>query len=452
MVLFRSSSATLSAAAFSALFLLSGTPAAVASPNGVGDAAIHEVDVTNMPATKEGQPTVAVNPRNPKNLVFVSTIFPPSPGLEPIDGGCFLAYSNDRGDTWTQVAWPLGTAAPKCGEPSVQFDAKGTVYVDNNQVSSGLAANLLNHNQVAKSTDGGRTWTDPVSTPLLLGGAPKMRVDVATGKVYAVAGAAWEYPSAVSVSADGGKTFSNDSRVIPGPMPCIEVAPGIPLVCGYPGREIAVYGGILVSASQEAGKPVNFHVSRNDGKTWTNTTVNDGTGTPVPAGTGSLVPVPALGAAADPVPWVAADTSHRGRFAVMVPRDSNTLDVYTTPDAGRTWTGPATISTPGAVRPAIDFGANGDLGVMWRTTAGDGFSVVSFDHGRSFSAPVQVNHVTEPVGETGPPGDRWSGIEIAGGYAYVTWADGRNNSSLDSIISRVPLKLYKERTASKSTN
>ncbi|MFD9323484.1 sialidase family protein [Streptomyces sp. NPDC060053] len=452
MVLFGSTSTKLSAAALCALFLLCESPAASAAPNGAGPAAVHEVDVTDMSATKEGQPTVAVNPRNPKNLVFVSTIFPPSPGLEPVDGGCFLAYSNDRGDTWTQVAWPLGDAAPKCGEPSVQFDAKGTVYVDNNQVSSGLDANLVNHNQVAKSKDGGKTWSDPVSTPLLLGGAPKMRVDVATGKVYAVAGAAWEYPSAVSVSADGGETFSGDSRVIPGPMPCIEVAPGIPLVCGYPGREIAVYGGILVSASQEAGQPVNFHVSHDDGKTWTNTTVNDGRGTPVAAGTGSLVPVPARGAAADPVPWVAADPSHRGRFAVMVPRDSSTLEVYVTPDAGRTWTGPAVISTPNVQRPAIDFGADGDLGVMWRTITGDAFSVVSFDHGRSFSAPVQVNHVTEPVGEMGPPGDRWSGITIAGGYAYVTWADGRNNSSLDSIISRVPLSLYRKRAAPKATH
>ncbi|MER5198684.1 sialidase family protein [Streptomyces sp. NPDC002755] len=444
-----SSSKKLSSAALSALFLLCGSPAAVATPYDADRAAVHEVDVTGLPATKEGQPTVAVNPRDPDNLVFVATVFPPSPGLEPVDGGCFLAYSNDKGDTWTRVPWPLGDAAPKCGEPSVAFDAKGTVYVDNNQVSSGLEANLLNHNQVSRSTDGGRTWTAPVTTPLLLGGAPKMRVDGATGNVYAVAGKVWEYPSAVSVSADGGSTFS-PPRVIPGPMPCIQVAPGIPLVCGYPGREIAVYGGILVSASQEAGKPVNFHVSRDDGRTWTNTTVNDRRGTPVPAGTGSLVPTPGLGAAADPVPWVAADPSRRGRFAVMVPRDSG-LEVYVTADAGRTWIGPCAISTPNAQRPAIDFGANGDLGVMWRTTTGDAFSVVSFDHGRSFSAPVQVNHATEPVGEMGPPGDRWSGIALADGYAYVTWADGRNGSSLDSNFSRVPLKLYR-RPAVKATH
>jgi hypothetical protein len=79
---------------------------------------------------------------------------------------------------------------------------------------------------------------------------------------------------------------------------------------------------------------------------------------------------------------------------------------------------------------------------MWRTTAGDAFSVVSFDHGRSFSAPLQVNQVTQPVGQAGPPGDRWSGITLADGYAYVTWSDGRNGPSLDAILSRVPLELY----------
>jgi len=438
MALLRISPARAGAAALSALVLLGGSAVAEASPKDAGNAGILEVDVTNMPDLKNGQPSVAVNPRNPNNLVFVATVFPKSPDLEPI-GECFLAYSNDKGSTWTRAPWPMGDA-PKCGEPSVVVDAQGIFYVDNNQVSSGLEANLLNHNQVSRSQDGGRTWTGPVTTPLLLGGAPKLRVDMATGKVYAVAGEAWEYPSAISVSADGGRSFS-EPRVIPGPMPCITIAPGIPQACGYPGRELAVHAGIVVSASQEEGRPVNFHVSRDDGRTWTNLTVTDGHGNPVPAGTGSLVPVPGLGAAADPVPWVSADPSRRGRFAVMVPRDSR-LEVYITPDAGKTWTGPSVIAAPSALRPWMDFGSNGDLGVMWRTTAADVFSVVSFDHGRSFSAPLRVNHVTEPVGESGPPGDRWSGITLADGYAYVTWSDGRNGAPLDAILSRVPLGLY----------
>jgi hypothetical protein len=327
----------------------------------------------------------------------------------------------------------------------VAVDAHGTFYILNNQVSGNVADDLVNKVVVSRSTDGGRTWSSPVKTPLLLSGAPKLRVDAATGKIYAVGGAKFEYPSAVSVSSDGGRTWSTP-RVIPGPMPCVEIIPGHPQACGYPGREIAVYDGILASATQADKGTVTFHVSRNGGRTWTSHPVTDSHGTPVPAGTGPLVPSPALGAAADPVPWISADPTRPGRFAVMVPRGS-TLEVYVTRDAGKTWTGPAVISAPDADRPWMDFGSNGDLGVMWRTTTGNAYSTVSFDHGRSFSPPVRVNHVTEPPGQSGPPGDRWSWITLAGRYAYVTWSDGRNGTPLDGILARVPLALYRHPSA-----
>jgi hypothetical protein len=425
------------AAALGAAAVL-GTAALLAgSPAQASGRPIQETDVTSQPAYKHGQPAVAVNPRNPNNLVFTSTVFQPSPGLLPA-GGCFLAYSNNGGKTWTQVAWPLGSR-PLCGESNLAVDSRGTFYILNNQVSGDLATDLTNRVVVSRSTDGGRTWTGPVTTPLLLSGAPTLRVDAATGKVYAVGGAKWEYPSAVSVSSDHGQTWSTP-QVIPGPMPCVEVAPGI-TPCGYPGREIAVYDGILVSAAQEAGGNVTFYASRDDGKAWTATTVTSSKGTAVPAGTGDLVPTPALGAADDPVPWVSADPTHRGRFAVMVPRGSD-LEVYVTSDSGKTWTGPAVIDAANADRPWFDFGTDGVLGVMWRTTTGNAYSAVSFDHGHSFSAPLQVNAVTEPAGQYGPPGDRWSDITVTGGYAYITWADGRNGAPLDGIFAKVPLSLY----------
>ena len=340
---------------------------------------------------------------------------------------------------------------PQCGEPNVAVDADGTFYILNNQLGPDSATNLTNQVVVSRSVDGGRTWSGPVKTPLLLSGAPKLRVDVATGKVYAVGGMLFQYPSGVSVSADGGQTWG-PPRQIPGPTDpahCANVG-GQP-ACGYPGREIAVHDGILASATQQVlpapAGVVTFHVSRDDGQTWTSLPLTDGDGTPVPAGTGVLVPRPVQGAGADPVPWISADPSQSGRFAVMVPREPN-LEVYVTNDAGQTWTGPTVIVAPDARRPWMDFGSRkGHLGVMWRTTAVDAFATVSFDHGQSFSTPLQVNGATQPLDSSGPPGDRWSFITLDGSFAYVTWSDGRGTMSngqslLDGILSRVPLGLF----------
>lgn len=430
-----------STAVLSALVLLAGAPAAfaetrTAAQQSPGAEEILELNVTGLPDTREGQPVIAINPRNPDNLVYTATIFPNHPALEPV-GECFVAFSQDRGKTWQRSTWPLGDR-PQCGEPIVTTDAKGVFYLSNNQIGPDPATTYTNHNVVSRSVDGGRTWIGPVRTPLMLGGVPKLRVDSATGKVYAVAGAEWEYPSAVSVSEDSGDTWS-DPAVIPGPMPCIVVSPDMPPACGYPGREFAVHDGILASSSQD--DTVSFHVTRDDGKTWRTLPVTDRGGTPVSAGTGALVPVPALGAAADAVPWVSADPTRKGRFTVMVPRESN-LEVYVTDDAGRSWTGPAVIAAPNAQRPWMDFGPGGQLGIMWRTTTLDAFSAVSFDHGRTFSRTLQVNRTTQPAGVNGPPGDRWSTITLDKRYAYVAWSDGRNGE-LDGILARVPLSAYR---------
>lgn len=178
-----------SAAALSALALLAGAPTALAetptaAQHSPGVERILEQDVTNLPGTREGQPVVAINPGNPDNLVYVATIFPDRPGLEPV-GECFVAFSQNRGRTWRRSTWPLGDR-PQCGEPIVTTDAKGVFYLSNNQIGPDAATTYTNHNVVSRSVDGGLTWIGPVRTPLMLGGAPKLRVDSATGKVYAV--------------------------------------------------------------------------------------------------------------------------------------------------------------------------------------------------------------------------------------------------------------------------
>ncbi|KAF4885240.1 hypothetical protein CGCF415_v015434 [Colletotrichum fructicola] len=405
---------------------------------------IREMNMTSSIASREGQPVVAINPTNPDNIVFVSTRFHPLPELEPA-GGCFLTYTLDRGITWNNITanYPLGTA-PKCGEPQVFADANGTFYLLNNQVFSGLEDNMAAHPQLSKSVDGGKTWSVPSVTPLHMQGATKLRVDVATGKVYANGASSWEYPAAVSVSSDGGETWAAFNQ-IPGPVDvCLDYQiSDLPPICGFPGRSIAVQDGTLVSAAEGSNGHPELYVSRDEGVTWTTFPLTDSRGNLVANGTGPMLAVSGIGLPSDPTPWVSADPTATGRFALMVPRDL-TLEIYITDNAGQNFTGPAVIQTPDAQRPAFDFGPNGLLGVMWRTNSSgvlDVYSTVSFDGGRNFVAPIRVTAQPQPVGQNRQPGDRASFVSLTDAYAYVAWSDGRDGL-LDAVLAEVPLDLF----------
>ncbi|CAI0644498.1 unnamed protein product [Colletotrichum noveboracense] len=344
---------------------------------------IREMSMTSSNASREGQPVVAINPTNPDNIVFVSTRFHPLPELEPV-GGCFLTYTLDRGITWNNVF----------------VDANGTFYLLNNQVFSGLGDNMAAHPQLSKSVDGGKTWSVPSVTPLHMQGATKLRIDVATGKVYANGASSWEYPAAVSVSSDGGETWAAFNQ-IPGPVDvCLDYQiPDLPPICGFPGRSIAVRDGILASAAEGSNGHPELYVSRDEGVTWTTFPLTDSRGILVANGTGPMLAVSGIGLPSDPTPWI-----------------------YITDNAGQNFTGPAVIQTPDAQRPAFDFGPNGLLGVMWRTNSSgvlDVYSTVSFDGGRNFVAPIRVAAQPQPVGQNGQPGDRASFVSLTDAYAYV---------------------------------
>ncbi|KAK1706747.1 hypothetical protein BDP67DRAFT_622509 [Colletotrichum lupini] len=150
-----------------------------------------------------------------------------------------------------------------------------------------------------------------------------------------------------------------------------------------------------------------------------------------------------IGLPSDPTPWVSADPTSTGRFALMVPRDF-TLEFYIIDTAGERFTGPAVIQTPNAQRPAFDFGPNGLLGVVWRTNSSsilDVSSTVSFDSGRNFAAPIKVTAQPQPVGQNGQPGDRASFVSLTHTFAYVVWSEGRDGL-LDAVLAEVSLTLF----------
>jgi hypothetical protein len=220
------------------------------------------------------------------------------------------------------------------------------------------------------------------------------------------------------------------------------------------GNQIAVHDGILATATAlkvegqtVVGDAVKFWVSSDEGRTFTSYPVTGTGGSPVALLSGRSMPNNHTLAATDPVPWVSADPSRPGRFAVMVPHGNN-LDVYVTADTGKTWTGPATIAAPDAAKPWIEYGPGGELGVMWRTLTGDVVNVyatVSFDGGRKFGRPLKLNRGKYAYGYTGSGGDEWSRILIDGQKVFVTWADARDGHNLDAIVATVPLAQFRGR-------
>ncbi|MET7487246.1 sialidase family protein [Streptomyces sp. NPDC005538] len=397
------------------------------------------------PDRANGQPVVEVNPRNPDNLVYASTDDIASGGtLVRVD--CYAAFSTNGGRTWTRTAWPASDR-PQCGDPYLAVDSKGIFYLAWNELAcpdnpngpvTGTCNGVPNALGVARSTDGGRTWSDAVNTPAARAGTPRLRVDTVTDAVYAVGASPVGVPgpTVVTVSRDHGLTWSP-----------IEELPQQPF-----GNQIAVHSGVLATATAEAivngnsVAPINavFQVSRDDGKTFTSFPLTDSQGSVVAPPSGDLVPDLRF-LTSDPMPWVSADPTRTNRFALMLPRGDN-LEVYVTNNAGRTWTGPTVVAAPGASKPWIDFGPKGSLGIMWRHVADglvDTYSTVSFDGGRSFPRTVKVNRTSEPYAFVGTGGDEWSRILIHGKYAYVSWADARDGGDIDGIVARVPLSAYR---------
>ena len=157
-----------------------GEPAAAARRyrgSHFGDYAIHTWAAVTGGGTvyrnSEVEPQVAVNPRDPGNIVVTWQQDRWSTGGA---SGIVTAASTDGGTTWTQAAFPVS----RCGggnagnggdygratDPWVTFGPTGVVYqmalaFEGNSLQPGSRSAML----VARSTDGGRTWS--AATPLI---------------------------------------------------------------------------------------------------------------------------------------------------------------------------------------------------------------------------------------------------------------------------------------------
>ena len=420
--------------------------AALAAPGRAADTTF-EKQLTFDSRYAEGEPSIAVNPRNPKNIVltFLANIgygfygvesghVPTDPRIrEQTMQGCDVLVTFDAGKHWRRSELPVSSFTidpthPNCSDTLVTFDDKGVAYVVGSAFQFPTFAVGQGDFRMIRSTDGGRTWSTPsvVSPTILSPGADPaqwqgarfyddrefMALDRSTGTIYvngtqgrATFGAQGNTEYLVA-SKDGGRTWGDAIAV--GDASAVQPA--------------AAFGTVMFTSPPPQGAQrectcTDVVVSTDGAKTVNRypTLIPGSTG--VLVGNGSTV----------------ADPRTPGRF-VIVTVVGNELWVYRTTTGGRRWGKTATIAVPGrgASKIWLDWSRQGVLGLGWRATTSGGayrfYGAVSYDAGRSWDVK-RIGRGDSSANEgVWVAGDDTSAIWLTDDHFYATWGDWRGGA------------------------
>jgi hypothetical protein len=426
-----------------------------------------------------GEPMIAVDPTNPKNIVVDAMASLQQ--LPPEDAGrnrydiprstiTTLAVTHNGGITWKFGVLPMLYSVPqRCPDPFMGVTKDGTFLAGCEVITTvpgGSSASML-----MISPDKGDTWGRRVEligqdtirfapglTPAIGHAAPFDRpflaIDDATGVIYAVAegGAAKgengkTIPQAyITASTDGGKSFGTIYAWASKDYP--QLSRGLGEAAGFGEVAVTYVASSAPAAEHTAPCPCAiFAVSRNLGKTFTYRVLKN---VPTPAGQGQRGPVfiPRGGMAR-----LAADPTKDGRYSILsyVAGPNPHYEVTTSEDHGQTWSRPVNAgSTPGAfylVKPAFRYSPGGLLALMWRAVYRDGtydiWSSISKDGGKTFSSPLRVSHAKSPATNPTRSGanDDIQDIAISNDNVYMVWGDYREGFQ-GVFIGRVQISAY----------
>ncbi len=123
-----------------------------------GNLAINDGASNALDLSANNSPALVRNPVDASNLVTASRVDSPN-------YSCALNVSFDGGGRWAQTAIPAPAGEePKCYAPDVAFSSNGTLFLS--FVTLKGRANSPNAVWISRSTDGGKTLSAPVETPL----------------------------------------------------------------------------------------------------------------------------------------------------------------------------------------------------------------------------------------------------------------------------------------------
>lgn len=330
----------------------------------------------------EGEPSLAVNPRDPRNLIAVW-----QQDRFTIDGGALsdiVGVSKDGGRTWKQVLLPgmsrcTGGADERTSDPWVSFGPDGRAYLSvltftEHKEFEGKAGPTAQ--RVTTSTDGGLTWSQPAT--IVDAGIYDDREAVTAdptrpGTAYIVwvrrLGAEGEQGvEYFSDTTDGGKTWSAPRAITTltsGTLP----DPG--LIKVFPdGTLLNVYVLANLTPFLPAGlprKPWDIMASRSTdgGKTWSGAVKVasiDPPSAPQDPDSGAVIRaynMASLDIAPDGTAYVA--------WNVIPSMTSSQILFSKSIDGGRSWAAPAAVANvpSQAFIPSLAVGGDGTVGVYW---------------------------------------------------------------------------------------
>ncbi|MDP1848106.1 MAG: sialidase family protein [Solirubrobacteraceae bacterium] len=422
--------------------------AKVLGPNlAINDGASNALDLN-----ANNSPALVRNPREAGNLVVANRIDSPA-------YSCSLHVSFDGGGRWTQTPIPAPRGEePKCFAPDAVFASDGTLYVS--YVTLKGRANAPNAVWLSRSTDGGKTLSAPVRTPL---GAKAFQVRLtadptAAKRIYLTYLKADELglytfantgnPIMAVRSDDGGANWSDAARVsgpsrqrVVAPSPAIGKGSELNVLYLDLGDDVLDYGG---GHRGRGGAPYDgrwqlvLARSTDRGATWRESVVDD-----------AIVPTERFIVFTPPFPSLAVDRGSGTAYAAFQDGRDGDADVrlWSLRSGAGEWSAPVRVNDTrngdGTAQylPKLAVAPNGRLDVVYYDRRADRSNVLnevslqaSFDEGKTFLPRVRLSDraFSSRIGfgverDLADLGSRL-GLLSTDDRAYAVWTDTRNGS------------------------